>query len=555
MNKRVLAFLLALVLLATLGISAAAEEAERSGDVVILYTGDVHCGVDEGFGYAGLQEIREYLIACGDDVILVDVGDNIQGGPIGTVTKGELPLDLMNAMGYDVAVPGNHEFDYGMEQFLALAEKADFPYVSCNFVKGDELVFAPYVIKAAGSTKIAFVGVCTPQTLTSSTPKYFQDEDGNFIYGFLQDGSGELLYSAVQNAVDDARAEGAEYVILLAHLGYYAESSPYNYADVLSHVSGVDAMLDGHSHDSEQVVMKDKNNHDVLRSASGTKLENVGWCRITADGEVSAGLYSWNNDVRAPDLLGLENDMSGAVAGAMEDLSKELDAVVFQTPFDLTISDPEARDSTGSPVRMVRRAETNLGDLAADAYRDQAGTDIAFIIGGTLRASIPAGDVTMNDVLRVFPFGNDMAAIEVTGQQILDALEWGSRSVPGENGGFLQVSGLSYEIHTYIESSCIADENGYFAGVEGERRVKNVLVGGEPIDPKATYSLAGLDYTLLDQGDGYCMFDGAKVLQDRVKADIRVLIDYIAETLGGMPGEEYEDPYGTGRIVIVEVAP
>ena len=555
MRKRVLAVFLALCLFLALGVTAGAEGTERTGDVVILYTSDVHCGIDQGFGYAGLQAIREYLTAQGSDVILVDDGDNIQGEPVGTMTKGKIPLELMNAMGYDVAIPGNHEFDYGMEQFLSLAEKANFPYISCNFNREGELIFEPYLVKEAGGTKIGFVGVSTPETLTSSTPRYFQDEEGHFLYGFLQDETGEGVYNAVQDAVDAARADGAEYVIVLGHLGNYAESSPYNYADVISHITGVDALLDGHSHDSDQVVMKDKAGHDVIRSACGTKLSSIGWCRIAADGEVTAGLYTWNIEIPAPALLGLKNDMAKAVEKALGKLDKELETVVAKTPVDLTINDPEAVDANGKPVRMIRRAETNLGDLCADAYRDQSGADIGLIIGGGIRVSIPAGPITLNDILRVHPFGNEMCVLELTGQQLLDALEWGARAVPGENGGFLQVSGLTYEIHSYIESSCTEDENRYFAGVKGERRVRNVTVGGEPIDPEAVYTVASVDYTLLGKGDGYAMFEGAKVLQDRVKLDNQVLIDYIAGTLGGVIGEEYADPFGQGRITIVEEAP
>ena len=239
----------------------------------------------------------------------------------------------------------------------------------------------------------------------------------------------------------------------------------------------------------------------------------------------------------------------------MGKLDKELKTVVAKTPVDLTINDPEAVDANGKPVRMIRRAETNLGDLCADAYRDQSGADIGLIIGGGIRVSIPAGPITLNDILRVHPFGNEMCVLELTGQQLLDALEWGARAVPGENGGFLQVSGLTYEIHSYIESSCTEDENRYFAGVKGERRVRNVTVGGEPIDPEAVYTVASVDYTLLGKGDGYAMLEGAKVLQDRVKLDNQVLIDYIAGTLGGVIGEEYADPFGQGRITIVEEAP
>ena len=554
--KKLISLLLVLVLCVSLfGTSAFAEGGERSADIVILFTSDVHCGVDQGFGYAGLQQVRDYLVASGNEVILVDDGDNIQGEPLGTMTKGEVSIDLMNKMGYSVAIPGNHEFDYGMEQFLALAERADFDYISCNFNKSGELVFQPYVIRELDGLKVAFVGVTTPETLTSSTPRYFQDENGEFVYGFFQDESGEGVYSAVQSAVDDARAEGADYVVVMGHLGNEEACRPWTYDDVISNTNGIDVFLDGHSHDTDQVVMKNKDGEDVLRSACGTKLACIGWCRIDTEGKISTGLYTWNNSDPVPALLGIQNEMSEAVAASTDTLNEKLGEVVASSQVDLTISDPVEVDANGRPIRMVRRAETNLGDLCADAYLNQSGADIAFVNGGGIRTNIAAGDITLNDILKVHPFGNAMCVIEVTGQQILDALEWGTRAIPSENGGFLQVAGLSYEIHSYIESSCVADENNMFTGVEGEYRVKNVMVGGEPLDMDKIYTLASHNYMLLEHGDGYTMFDGARILQNSVKLDNQVLIDYITESLGGVIGPEYEELTGQGRIVIVEEAP
>ncbi len=560
MTKKFLSLLLALLMVCSFvsGMAFADDEAaavERSADIVILFTSDVHCGIDQGFGYAGLSEIYDHLVAQGNKVILVDDGDNIQGEPIGTMTKGEALVDLMNKVGYSVAIPGNHEFDYGMEQFLSLAKQAKFSYVSCNFNHEGELVFDPYVIRELDGMKVAFVGVTTPKTLTSSTPRYFQDENGEFVYGFFQDETGEGVYNAVQSAVDDARAEGADYVVVLGHMGNEEECHPWTYSDVISNVSGIDVFLDGHSHDTDQVVMKDKDGKEVIRAACGTKLSCIGWCRIDTEGKITTGLYTWNNNESAPALLGIANKTSALVDKATSALEKKLKEVVASSEVLLTINDPEEVDANGKPIRMVRRAETNLGDLCADAYRIQSGADIAFVNGGGIRVSINAGKITLNDILKVHPFGNAMCVIEVTGQQILDALEWGARAVPGENGGFLQVSGLSYEIHSYIESPCKSDENSMFAGIEGERRVQNVLVDGKPIDPEATYTLASHDYMLLNNGDGYTMFDGAPLLQDRVKLDNQVLIDYITETLEGVIGEEYEDLTGEGRIVIVEEKP
>lgn len=531
------------------------QEPQGPQDVLILFTSDVHCGVGQNFGYVGLKAIKDAAEASGKHVLLVDDGDSIQGEPLGTTTRGEANIKLMNAVGYDVAIPGNHEFDYGMDRFLELAEMAEFPYISCNFNKDGQLVFDPYIIKEAGEMKIAFVGVTTPQTLTSSTPRYFQDENGNYVYGFMQDDSGEALYDAVQKAVDDARAAGAQYVIAMCHLGNEEECRPWTYDDVISHTSGIDVLLDGHSHDYDKVTMKNKDGEDVIRQACGTKLAAIGYVTIAAeDGAVDTGLYNYNNSVSAPELFGLENSMTAEVENATGELNAKLAEVVAHTDFDLLINDPTAVDDNGKPIRIVRRSETNLGDLCADAYIDQSGADIAFVNGGGIRITIGAGDITMNDILKVHPYGNMLTVIEVTGQQVLDALEWGSRAVPGESGGFLQVSGLSYEIHTYIDSPCTADEHGLFTGIQGERRVKNVMVGGEPLDPNKVYTLASHDYMLLNHGDGYTMFDGCKVLQESVKLDNQVLIDYITGTLAGVIPADYAEPYGQGRIVAVESA-
>ena len=553
--KKILALMLALAML--LGCTALAEDAAPAltKDLVILFTSDAHCGIDSGFGYAGLATVRDVL-AAKNHVILVDNGDAIQGEPVGTMTKGEAIIELMNTVGYEVAIPGNHEFDYGMDNFLGLVEKANYPYISANFTHNGELVFQPYVIKEYDGVKVAFVGVTTPKTYTSSTPTYFQDENGNYVYGFSEDETGEKLYAAVQSAVDAARAEGATYVVAMAHLGNEDTCAPWRYDNVITNTNGIDVFLDGHSHDTDQVKVTNKDGVEVPRSACGTKLGGIGYAVISAkDGSVSTGVYTWDNKVSAPVLFGIENDVSKAVAAATDTLNAKLSEVVAKTAVDLTIVDPVAVDENGKPIRIIRNAETNLGDLCADAYRDQSGAEIAFVNGGGIRVSIAAGDITLNDILKVHPFGNAMCVVEATGQEILDALEWASRNVPGENGGFLQVSGLTYEIHTYIESSCTSDDKGGFTGVTGEYRVKNVKVGGEDLVLDKTYTLASHNYMLKSGGDGINMFTDNKVLQDEVKLDNQVLIDYIVDTLGGVVDEQYAEPYGEGRIVAVAEKP
>ena len=551
MKRKILALALVLVLLLAGCGSAApsdtpvpaesaapAEDSAYLGldnDIVILYTNDVHCGVDDNLGYTGLAAVKNALQAQGKHVVLVDNGDAVQGDTIGTLSNGEYIIDIMNEAGYDVATPGNHEFDYGMEQFFALTEKASFPYVSANFVDADgNTVLDPYVIKDVAGVKIAFVGISTPKTITTSTPKYFQDDNGNYIYGFMQDETGEKLYTAVQSAVDAARAEGAQIVIAMAHLGIEEDCSPWTSSEVIVNTSGIDAMLDGHSHSLiECEKVKNKEGKEVILSSTETKLAYIGCLTIRDDGSMTSTLIS-------------DNGMKEFVGGIQEEFEELVNTVVASTDVDLIIKDP------ASGERIVRVTETNLGDLCADAYRAMSGADVAIVNGGGVRADIPAGDITYGQIIAVHPFGNEMCVVECTGQEILDALELGCSKLPAESGGFLQVSGMAYTIDMNVESSVKLDENGMFVEVTGERRVKDVTVGGEPLDPEKTYTLASHNYKLKDCGDGYTMFADNVFLQDSVMIDNQVLINYIVNVLGGTVGEEYADPYGQGRITIIE---
>ena len=529
---------------------AQAAVEDHSGDIYILYTSDIHCGVEKGFGLIGLQQIRETLESQGYNVLLVDNGDSVQGEAMGTLTNGESIAGLLKAMKYDVMIPGNHDFDYGFDQFFRLVGEMDAPMICCNFTKNDELVFDPYVIKEVAGKKIAFVGVTTPEAIVDEA-KIFGNQTGDDIYGLMRDETGESLYSAVQEAVDAARAEGADYVYLLAHLGMNSASEPWTYDDVIRNVSGIDVVLDGHSHDTEQVVMKDKEGKDVVRSACGTKLEAVGYSLITADGGITdTNIWLWSNEKTVPELLGIENGMNEAIRKAGEELSETLEQVIAVSDVTLTIYDPEEKDSKGNPVRMVRRAETNMADLIADAIREELGTDICVINGGAVRDDIEKGDVTYGDVLDVQPFNNDLCIVEATGQQILDALEWGAKDVPGEFGGFLQVSGLTYEIDVNVTSGCQKDSDGNMAGIKGERRVSNVLIGGKPLDPEKKYTVGSADYLLRSSGDGNTAFKGATMVQEKAMVDNQALINFLQNKLKGRIGAEYKDPYGQDRITI-----
>ncbi len=553
-GKKLLTLLFGLML--ALGLATTSLAAEK-GDVVILYTNDVHCGVDQSvdsetnevtnIGYAGVAAYKKDLEAqLGEEnVLLVDAGDAIQGEAIGTLSKGDYLVEIMNYLGYDYATYGNHEFDYGMDKTLALEEKADYTYLSCNFtdLKTGKSVAAPYAVIEAQGHKIALVGISTPESFTKSTPTYFQDENGNYIYGFCEGNKGQDLYDCVQAAIDAAKSEDAEIIIALGHLGIDQESSPWTSREVIANVSGLTAFIDGHSHSTiAGETVKGKDGKDVLLSSTGTKLKNLGQLVIKADGSVTTEL------VAAKDCTEIDPDTDAFVKAIEEKNAALLNTVVAASDVDLTINDP----STGK--RMIRSHETNLGDLCADAYRTVTGADIAFVNGGGIRTSIAAGDITNNDIIKVHPFNNTACVVEATGQEIVDALEMASRSAPGESGGFLQVSGLMYSVDTFVESTVTTDDKGMFTGITGERRVSDVFVlqGDEyvPIDLDATYTLASHNYMLKSGGDGINMFMDNKILQDEVMLDNQVLITYIQDYLGGVIGEEYVNPYGEGRIFV-----
>lgn len=557
---------------------AGADGASKDGAVSIVFTNDVHCAIDQqvdkdgnvtGIGYAGVAayaNAQKGLYGAGN-VTLVDAGDAIQGGPVGTLTKGAALVQIMNAVGYDYAIPGNHEFDYGMDQFNALVKQAGATYLSCNFTKlnadgSKASVFAPFAIKAYkdadvaaddadGVLKVAYVGISTPETLTKSSPANFQDAAGNYIYGFCQDETGEGLYAAVQSAVDEARAQGADYVVAVGHLGIEGTTSRWTSEAVIKHTAGIDALIDGHSHEAyDKTVgsegaagaiqtLANSDGDKVVLVQTGTKLANVGNLLIDAD-------EADGQDVTAQLVPASEcKDEDAAVKKVVDQVNGELadvlNKVVGKTDVALTIVDADG-------VRQVRHHETNMGDLVADAYRSAVGADIALANGGGVRASIAAGDITNNDLLSVQPYGNELCLIEATGQEILDALEMGASNAPEEFGGFLQVSGLSYKIDASIPSSVKTDENGNFVSVDGERRVFDVKVGGQAIDATKTYKVASHGYMLLEGGDGLTMFRDNKVLQENVILDNQALINYITNDLKGVVGERYANATGEGRI-------
>lgn len=603
-KRRILSLWLAFVMVLSLttGMSFASLASDK--DIVVLYTNDVHCGVDENIGYAGLALYKKQMQSLTPYVALVDAGDAIQGAPIGTLSDGGYLIDIMNQVGYDFAIPGNHEFDYGMPRFLELAGKLNCGYYSSNFMdlRTGAPALAPYKMFTYGASKVAFVGATTPESFTKSTPAYFQDANGNYIYSFCEDETGQKLYTQIQVAVDSARAEGADYVILVGHLGENGSTERWTSDNVIKNTTGIDVCIDGHSHEEYAKYVKNRDGKDVLLTQTGTKLKDIGKLVIRADGTItnelvkevpageSAGVYTVKNGdtlsriakrelgsydrwteiyhanrsiVKNPNILlpgmqlvipgkssvneagkAVDYDTDQYVKAIQAQFNETLKAVIGHTDVELTVNNL----STGE--RAVRSAETNLGDLTADAYRYVLGADIGLSNGGGIRASIKAGNITYNDTLTVFPFGNMGCVVEVSGQKIKDALEMASQNAPEESGGFLQVSGLTYTIDTSVPSGVQLDDKGNFVKVNGPYRVTDIMVGGQPIDLNKTYTVASHNYMLKSAGDGMTMFENSNVIRDEVMTDVDLLSAYIRTNLGGNVGSDYANPAGQGRIVI-----
>ena len=566
---------------AAMAVGAPAASACWTGEkseVTILYTNDVHTYIDKQapeLTYAAIAALKQSYQKEGKKVLLVDAGDHVQGTAYGSMDQGASIIELMNAAGYDAATPGNHEFDYGMDRAKELMRDADFPYLSCNWVdlRTNLRVLPEIKVFVRGGVRIAFVGITTPETFTKSTPAYFMNKaQTKYIYDILGGEDGQKLYSAVQKAVDKAKCL-ADVVIGLGHLGVDPSSSPWTSEEVIAHTTGFDAFIDGHSHTvMENKQVADASGRLITLTQTGSYFANVGEMTIAPDGTISTRLVSTYD--QEDSAVAAEQ---AAWVNTVDDMLGEKIAVA-DTKFYIT--DP----ATGK--RRIRSGETNLGDFVADGIYtyfnevEQLHCDIAIMNGGGIRSDEDAGYWTFKTCKQVSPFGNVACLMSVTGKQIQDALEFAARFAGAEgkeNGGFLQVAGATYEIHTDIPNTVQTDDKNVWIGsATGTPRVQNVKIYDRangtyvPLDENKTYALAGMNYTLRNLGDGFAMFDGAELIKDYVSEDYLVMSTY-AMTFGGVDAEglphlssansvlaeypgyllDYENPYGAGRISIL----
>ena len=541
------------------------DEIPVAEDITVFYTNDVHTYIDKGskaFDYAKLATLKKGYNPT--NVLVLDAGDHIQGTAYGSMDNGKTIVNLMDAVGYDAATLGNHEFDYGMLRALNVAQNSKTPYLSCNFYnekngKRGSNVLDSYKIFEKNGKKIAVIGITTPESFTKSTPAYFQNEKGEYIYGIAGGTDGSELYADVQKAIDAAKKENPDYVIALGHLGDDPSSSPWTSEETIANVSGLDAFIDGHSHSTvPSKEVKGKDGKTVILTQTGSYFDAIGKITIAKNGKITSELLT--------DGSKIEQDET--VKAIQDKWITEVDTKLGEVIGDTTIS----FDNYLNDDRLVRKQETNTGDFAADAlyylFEDlDYDVDVAVMNGGGVRNKTITGNLSYKSCKDIHTFGNVACLIKVTGKQLLDALEWGAKDYPNECGGFLQVSGITYRIDPTVESTVQKDDKGVWTGSPtGAYRVYDVKVLNkktkkyETLKLDKSYNLAGYNYTLRDLGDGFAMFTGAENIIDYVSQDYMVLANYIKSfpknkntklptiTAKNSP---YADINGEGRILIV----
>ena len=525
---------------------------EKTCDIAILHINDVHCGIDTTIGYDGLVLYRKEMEQKCNHVLTVDVGDHLQGGTLGAISEGEAIIKIMNQVGFDVVTLGNHEFDYGKEQLEKLGNNISSKYISSNFCynSNKSTIYDPYKIVEVGSKKIGFIGVVTPLTFSKTYLLNVMDEEtGNPMYDFR----GEELAQTVQKYINELKEKDVDYIILLTHLGMSVEQ--YTSDGLVSKLEGVDAVFDGHTHTVYNVTTKDKNNKEIPIAQTGTKLETIGKLIIKTDGTIETenikevpepnNIDGVKSLTRSKSERWVDEQTNTFINDILNGYNEQLNIIVGYSDFDLIIK-PEG--STDSHLIYCRKQECTVGDLVTDAINELAGGDFAFINGGSLRNNMEKGDITRADVIEALPWFNNVVVKKLTGQTILDALEFGVRNYPQASGGFPQVSsGFSFEFDPEIESTVEVDKDGFFVKVSGNRRVFNVKLNGKAINPENTYNVTFLEF-ISNGGDGYSMFGNVEVDREALLTDTDAVTNYIKENLKGKIPDKYKDVQGRSKI-------
>ena len=561
--------------------------------ITIIYTNDVHGYIanskkddaNNEVSLLRLNNISGYTKKLKKDnknVLLVDAGDEIQGSVYGSIDKGVEMIEIFNKTGYDLATPGNHDFDFGMDGFNRIVNSASYKFISCNFksLETNKNVLDSYKIYEFGGTKIGFIGISTPETITSSTPTFFKNSNGDFIYTFDGVKNKNELYSSVQASINEIR-DKVDYLIGLGHLGVGDDEKAMGWSsiDLISNTYGLDAFIAGHSHTLiEKEVIKTKDNKDCILTQTGCYLNGFGQMNISKDGLVETKIINSVNE-SDDEVKQLEDSL---ITKVNNELGSKIG--VLEKPLYIT-------DSTNLNQRLVRSRETNLGDFVSDSvywYLNEAkelDCDIVLTNGGGIRNNLMNGDLTYLSVKTVSPFGNQLCLIKTKGINIKNALEMGvdviegwdsDNDCPAENGGFMQVAGMKYVADASISSYVSKDDNGMFKGVEGDYRVTDILVYNkktnsyEELDENKEYLVGGTNYILKNNGNGLTMFSDSETILDYISEDYMALAEFM-KSFKNENNEciinnstspfkryinyscDYENPKGSGRITLLNI--
>lgn len=521
-GKKLSALFLALVMALSLAVPAGAAnwDDDLTGHIVILHTNDVHGAIDN---YASVAALKDAYEAAGAQVLLMDAGDFSQGSTSVNVSEGATAVELMNMAGYDVATTGNHEFDFGYANLKTLMESAEFPILAADAftAEGDLAMDGDNLTFQLGDVTVGVFGLATPETATKAHPAKLEGVT------FLAE---DELFACAQEQVDELTAAGCDYIICLGHLGIDAESTGNRSIDLLENVTGIDVFIDGHSHSTQSDIAEETNGTgmvgDTVLTSTGTKLESVGVVDIAADGTIDASTISME-ELNATEGFTPDQDIATRVSEINAQIEEDMGQVIGTSEVDLD----GVREN-------VRASETNLGDLITDAMLWQAGqdneeVDAAITNGGGIRASIAAGDITKKSVNDVLPFGNTLYVVELTGAELLEALEASTYCTPEPVGAFPQVAGIEFTINTGAAYDAGENYPGTtYAEPASINRVTILTVGGQAFDADATYTIVTNDF-LAAGGDTYYAFSAAESGYDTGISLDQVVMDYITEELDG----------------------
>lgn len=528
--RKFLSVLLALAMVLSLTVTGLAADnaveakAEMAGKTVILHTNDVHGAVE---GYAYIAQLKADYEAKGAEVILVDAGDFSQGTTYVSTTKGADAVTMMNAAGYDIVTLGNHEFDYGYAQLKDNMTKANFKVLCADVYKedGTPIFDANYTYTTKSGVKVGFFGMETPETQTKTNPA--------LIKGLKFDTDLKAVAEKQVEALKDA-----DIVICLAHLGVDAESEPYRSTDLYAAVKGIDFIIDGHSH----TVMTKGEKGEPIQS-TGTAFANIG---VIVIDDATKKIES-NSLFEIKEDTAKDETVAAAAKVIVDRVNKEYGAVFAKSLVELN----GAKAPNGN-----RDVETNNGDLITDAMvwkvlqnKDGLTVDedhvVAITNGGGIRAAIKAGDVTKKDINTVLPFGNTVAVVYVTGEQLLEALEASTYCTPGAVGGFPQVSGINFTIRTGKDYDANKDTypGSTYYGPASINRVTINSINGKEFKTNEIYAVVTNNFCAAG-GDTYYAFAAASAQFDTGIPLDEAVMEYVTTELKGVIGEKYAAPQG-----------